>query len=138
MKENEESIAEVDELLQVAPSWYSAHVLAAHVRWEIKPEEALKHLNRVIALRPDHYIGYYNLACFYAVSKNDFQTSINYLEKILEDQRLMGAYVSSEENIDTDPDFNALQVDATYAQRFHSISDSLRQAGAGSPAEKTV
>jgi len=138
LKENEESITEVDELLQVAPAWYSAYVLAAHVRWEIKPEEALEHLNRVIALRPDHYVGYYNLACFYAVSRNDFQTSINYLQKILEGQRLMKTYVSSEQNIDTDPDFNALKVDATYAQRFHSISDSLRQAGASSPAEKAV
>nr|VFK23082.1 MAG: hypothetical protein BECKLPF1236B_GA0070989_13392 [Candidatus Kentron sp. LPFa] len=66
ISDHEEALDEVHELLQVAPDWFMAHNQAGVVKHKTRPEEATAHFEKAVSLRPEHFIGYYNLACFYA------------------------------------------------------------------------
>ena len=128
--ELEEFLADVlDELLQVAPDWFMAQNLAGVVKHKTRPEEAREHYEKVVFLRPDHYVGYYNLACSYA-RPNEFDKAIEYLETIVNRDGLTESYRMHEENMENETDFDELKRSEKHAKRFAEIVRILN-AGRG-------
>lgn len=125
----DEALEEVHELLQVAPDWFMAHNQAGYIKHETRPEETKEHYEKVVSLRPDHYIGYYNLACVYALA-NEFDKAIEYLETIVDRDDLTESYRIHGWNMDKDSDFDELKKSDKHAKRFAEIAGILN-AGRG-------
>nr|VFJ77517.1 MAG: Tetratricopeptide repeat-containing protein [Candidatus Kentron sp. FW] len=127
--DSDEALKEVHELLQVAPDWFMAHNQAGYVKHKTRPEEAKEHYEKVVSMRPDHFIGYYNLACLYALA-NEFDKAIEYLETIVSRDGLTESYRMHAPNIENDPDFDELKKSEKHAKRFAEIAGILN-AGRG-------
>jgi tetratricopeptide (TPR) repeat protein len=81
----EEALAEAKELLEVAAGWYGAWNNAGWVTYQKDVEQGKRCFRRVIALNPDHYIGYFNLACAHALC-GELSESMANLKQIFGDQ----------------------------------------------------
>nr|VFK31897.1 MAG: Tetratricopeptide repeat-containing protein [Candidatus Kentron sp. MB] len=125
----DEALEEVHELLQVAPDWFLAHNQAGIVKRETHPEEARKHFEKVVSLHPNHFIGYYNLACSYAYT-NAFDRAIEYLETIVDRDGLTDSFRMHGTNMENDLAFHELKKSDKHAKRFAEIARILN-AGRG-------
>lgn len=126
MKEYEEAKAELDNLLSVAPEWYLYHnSFGVWLLRTNKLEESVKHFQTVVSLKPDHYIGYFNLACA-ASLRNKYDSCISYLKQILDSKDRCRSYSCKPYNtIAEDPDFDSIKSDPEYAEKFNAIVEEF-------------
>nr|VFJ94276.1 MAG: TPR repeat-containing protein [Candidatus Kentron sp. H]VFJ94781.1 MAG: TPR repeat-containing protein [Candidatus Kentron sp. H]VFK01275.1 MAG: TPR repeat-containing protein [Candidatus Kentron sp. H] len=129
ISDSDEALEEANELLQVAPDWFMAHNQAGYVKHETRPDEAKEHYEKVVSLRPDHFIGYYNLACSYALA-NAFDKGIEYLETIVDRDDLTESFRMHGLKMENDSDFDELKKSDKHAKRFAEIAGILN-AGQG-------
>ena len=128
--DHKDALDEAEEMLRIAPNWYVAWNQAGWVFQKIDLERGIFCFKRVIALRPDHYIGYFNLACTEALN-GEFEECLITLAQILDDParvQSFGSVPAEYANISTEQDFCDLTADASYQSRFHDIASRLLAA----------
>ena len=120
--EYEEAFEEAKELLSIAPGWYVAHNTYGYALYHLgKNNEAEKYFKRAVALMPNHYIGYYNLACMASIKK-DYDECIVQIENIVNNEEILMSYCyRPSEVFNTDPDFENLRNDEYHGQKFKKI-----------------
>jgi len=123
MEEYKEEEAELKILLSIAPGWYLSHNAFASYMVRInKLNESIIHYQRAVSLRPDHYIGNYNLACVYSL-QNQYEKCISKLRQILESEDMCKSFTCVPyRSIDEDPDFDSIKKDHEYAAEFDKIA----------------
>lgn len=126
VKAFDEAEEEALELLEIAPTWYMAHNVAASVYFDQKKfDKAIKEYEFAITFRPDHAVGYIGLACAYSLMKQ-FEKAINYLKKICDNEKLLNSYsYFGNYRIEEDHDFDPLKK-SKYKDKFWEIIDCIK------------
>jgi tetratricopeptide (TPR) repeat protein len=81
---SDDALAEAKELLEIAPGWYGAWNNAGWVAYRHNIEQGKRCFRKVVALNPDHYVGYFNLACAHAMC-GELPDAMQRLTQIFED-----------------------------------------------------
>jgi len=126
--EHDDARAEAEEMLRAAPDWYASWNQAGWVFQQIDRERSMECFNKVVALRPDHYIGYFNVACTEAIAGYS-ERAMASLRRILEDSRRIESFTHVPEQyseIASEDDFKSLLNDPETAVEFRQIADRLR------------
>jgi tetratricopeptide (TPR) repeat protein len=120
--EYEEALAEAKELLDAVPGWYMAHNLVGYILSKMgRHDEVDKYFKKVVSLKPNHYIGYYNLACAAAL-RSDLKECLRYAKDIIDDEDRLESYIYRPYDLfATDSDFDAIRSDETYSKEFEKI-----------------
>ena len=88
-------------------------------------KEKFTHYKKVIALRRDNFIGYYNLACIQSLT-GKYKACMATLRNILDDKKILRSYCfTSEEFLSVEPDFDPILNDQNYGKPFREIKKAL-------------
>ena len=94
----EDATAEANELLEIAPGWYGAWNNAGWVAYRHDSNLGKSFFRRVIALAPDHYVGYFNMACAHSMC-GELAEALANLKEMLSDSQRLASLIAGNENV---------------------------------------
>ena len=121
-KSYRQAMDESRELVDLCPRWYLAHNLVGYVNSEKGDcgEKTTNYFKAVINLKPNSFLGYYNLACVSAMSKN-YKQCLQYLKDIADNKEALTTFCYTREgfsDIERDKDFKNIMNNKTYKKQF--------------------
>lgn len=128
----QEAFCETEELVKSAPKWGLAYATASFVHSSVPGgtatnaadlERAITHARYCCELTPDHYVGYYNLACLYSLT-NKHQECLDTLCKMRDVSEVRKSLLSHNENF-LDDDFDNIKRSG-HASDFNELVSELR------------
>lgn len=123
--EEKDAFDEIEDLLAVAPNWYmSVNQLGFYYGLTGRLEDAMVHYRRVSALKPDHFIGYFNQSCALALL-GELDASLEILDEIVRNDGARSSIRETLQELSHDPDFDALIADDMRSTRFRDIELEL-------------
>ena len=125
--EHDEAVAEAESALKLAPEWYMTHNAMGYAlvgKGEVK--RAIDCFRTTAAMKPDNYLGHYNLAAAFSLQK-DYSQCIDNLERIL-DPTVLNTFSDAKQDIENDRDFNNIREDAEFQRRFADVCDKIKRA----------
>ena len=129
----DDALAEAKELLDIAPGWYGAWNNAGWVTYRKDIEQGKHCFRRVIALAPDHYVGYFNLACAFAMS-GELESSMASLKQMSADPMRLESLKYATANFPSilgDPDLQQLVAAPEYKPDVDDLRGQLNAFGEG-------
>ncbi|MFD6663701.1 hypothetical protein ACFWDK_15215 [Micromonospora chalcea] len=125
INERDDAIEEIEDLLDVAPTWFmSINQLGFYYGMAGDTNEALPLYAQVVLMKPDHFIGYFNLACVHAL-RGDFEAAIDQLARIADNDAARSSVRETLDALHHDPDFAELVDDPAWRARFREIEQVL-------------
>lgn len=129
--EVEEALHETEELIKIAPTWYLSHNQAGFIlSMTGKYTLSLKHYCNVISLKPENYIGYYNLACVFSKMER-YEDCLKHIDTILKKTIIIFSYDQGLNKFDTDNAFNNIKNNSLFGLKFNNLiyelDDKIKQ-----------
>lgn len=123
--EKQDARQEIEDLLEVAPTWFmSINQLGFFYGSSGELTRALPLYAQVTMMKPDHFIGYFNLASIHALL-GDFTEAFQQLSRIAENEGAVSSIRETLDGLHHDPDFRSLLADPGAAARFREIERVL-------------
>lgn len=123
--EKEEALVEAKELLDLTPGWYVAQNLVGYMLEDV--EEKKIYYRKVVSLKPEHYLGYFNLACM-AARQGHYQECIDQIHHIINNKECLESYLYLPPDIlESDSDFDSIKNDESFSGEFLRQRNELEE-----------
>lgn len=123
--ENKAALHEIEELLEIAPGWFMAiNQMGLYYGLQGEYNKAEEYYRRTITANPNHFIGYFNLACVFSL-KNDYKRCLRYLERIAGNEMALESIRESNKCLSCDKDFKNILNDQKYRHKFKAIEKEI-------------
>ena len=130
--EPDEAVAEAGVALELAPDWYMAHNAMGYAlvaKGQVR--QAIKYFETTAAMKPDNYLGHYNLAAVFS-REGDYPKCIDNLKRILGSDAVLSTFGDAKQDIESDGDFDGIRTDDKFKAQFASVCDQIKeQLGTG-------
>jgi len=124
--ETDDAFEEARQLLDVAPGWYLAINEIGYYYGDKKADfdRAITYYRQVAAMKPDHFVGNFNLACVYSL-QGEVTRSIEHLAEILRNPDSAASIRYTYHRLGHDPDLLAVAQHESTAAPFREIELAL-------------
>lgn len=119
--ERDDALEEINDLLDVAPTWFmSINQLGFYHGTSSEWGLALPHYQQVATMKPDHFVGHFNLACIYSLLGQPLE-ALRRLRHIAENDAATRSIRETMDQLSHDPDFKTIVDDNDLLPEFQEI-----------------
>ncbi len=119
--ERTDALEEIADLLDVAPEWYmAANQAGLYYGTGEDVEKAARYYQQVLVLKPQHFIGYFNLACLRAM-EGRLAEGLDYLLSMLQVPEALSSIRETMRQLSHDPDLRPLFTHPDFADKVRDL-----------------